>query len=168
MRVVLSTYGSRGDVQPLVGLAVLLRALVAEVRVCAPPEEEFTELLARVGIPLGPALIHSRRQCWRLWLGVIHLLTQGIQSAVAKYCKVLTMSNTTNHAGSISLPFVDRFASVHAARLKQQGRRFPLFIFEILTSTRRLRVSGFWVALTQRTHSQRAIGVISFQRSWIF
>ena len=68
----------------------------------------------------------------------------------------------------ISLPFFDRFGSVHAARLKQQGRRFPLFIFEILTSTRRLRVSGFWVALTQRTHSQRAIGVIPFHRSWIF
>jgi vancomycin aglycone glucosyltransferase len=55
MRVVLSTYRSRGDVQPLVGLAVLLRALGAEVRVCAPPEEELTELLARVGMPLVPA-----------------------------------------------------------------------------------------------------------------
>jgi len=45
---------------------------------------------------------------------------------------------------------------------------FPLFIFEMLTSTRRLRVSGFFVALTQRTHSQRAIGVVSFHRSWMF
>src|SRR6202011_1688092 len=71
-------------------------------------------------------------------------------------------------AGSISLPFFDRYGSVHAARLKQQGRRFPLFIFEILTWTRRLRVSGFLVALIQRTHSQRAIGVMSFHRSWIF
>lgn len=55
MRVVLSTYGSRGDVEPLVGLAVQLRALGAEVRVCAPPEEEFIALLARVGLPLVPA-----------------------------------------------------------------------------------------------------------------
>ena len=55
MRVVLSTYGSRGDVEPLVGLAVRLRALGAEARVCAPPEEEFTALLARVGLPLVPA-----------------------------------------------------------------------------------------------------------------
>ena len=38
----------------------------------------------------------------------------------------------------------------------------------MLTSTRRLRVSGFFVALTQRTHSHRAIGVVSFHRSWIF
>src|SRR5438876_4669174 len=42
-----------------------------------------------------------------------------------------------------SPPFFDRFGLVYAARLQQQGRRFPLFIFEILTSTRRLRVSGF-------------------------
>ena len=41
MRVVLSTYGSRGDVEPRVALAVQLRALGAEVRVCAPPDEEF-------------------------------------------------------------------------------------------------------------------------------
>ncbi len=54
MRVLLSTYGSRGDVEPLVGLAVRLRALGAEVRVCAPPDEDFAELLARVGVPLVP------------------------------------------------------------------------------------------------------------------
>ena len=37
MRVLLSTYGGRGD-EPLAGLAVRLRALGAEVRVCAPPD----------------------------------------------------------------------------------------------------------------------------------
>jgi vancomycin aglycone glucosyltransferase len=37
VRVLLSTYGGRGDVGPLVG-AVRLRALGAEVRVCAPPD----------------------------------------------------------------------------------------------------------------------------------
>jgi vancomycin aglycone glucosyltransferase len=52
MRVLLSTYGSRGDVEPMVELAVRLRALGAEVRVCAPPD--FAELLARVGAPLVP------------------------------------------------------------------------------------------------------------------
>jgi vancomycin aglycone glucosyltransferase len=52
MRVSLSTYGSRGDVEPIAGLAVQLRALGAEVRVCAPPD--FAELLARVGLPLVP------------------------------------------------------------------------------------------------------------------
>ncbi|MGW8949669.1 glycosyltransferase [Streptomyces sp. NPDC055709] len=54
MRVLLATWGSRGDVQPLLGLAVALRELGAEARVCAPPDEEFAELLARVGVPLVP------------------------------------------------------------------------------------------------------------------
>ena len=62
MRVLLSTYGSRGDVEPLVGLAVQLRALGAEARVCAPPDEEFAELLTGVGVPLVPF-----GQPWRSW-----------------------------------------------------------------------------------------------------
>jgi vancomycin aglycone glucosyltransferase len=52
MRVLLSKYGSRGDVGPMVGLAVRLRALGAEMPVCAPPD--FAELLARVSVPLMP------------------------------------------------------------------------------------------------------------------
>ncbi len=54
MRALLSTYGLRGEVEPLAGLAVRLRALDAEVRVCAPPDKDFAELLARVGAPLVP------------------------------------------------------------------------------------------------------------------
>ncbi|TMR24295.1 glycosyltransferase family 1 protein [Nonomuraea turkmeniaca] len=52
MRVVVSTYGSRGDVEPVVALAVRLRALGAEVRVCAPPDEDFAQRLAGVGVPM--------------------------------------------------------------------------------------------------------------------
>jgi vancomycin aglycone glucosyltransferase len=51
MRVLLSTFGSRGDVKPMAGLAVQLRTLGA-VRVCAPPD--CAELLARIGVPLVP------------------------------------------------------------------------------------------------------------------
>ncbi|WP_433479249.1 glycosyltransferase [Spirillospora sp. CA-142024] len=54
MRVVLTTWGSRGDVEPLVGLAVRLRELGADALVCAPPDEEFAVLLARAGVPLVP------------------------------------------------------------------------------------------------------------------
>ena len=43
MRVLLSTHGSRGDVEPLVGLATDLRESGAEVRVCVPPDEELSE-----------------------------------------------------------------------------------------------------------------------------
>ena len=52
MRVLLSTYGSRGDVEPMVGLTVRLGALGAEVRVCAPPD--FAKLPAPIGAPLVP------------------------------------------------------------------------------------------------------------------
>ncbi|WP_371680685.1 glycosyltransferase [Streptomyces sp. NBC_01276] len=54
MRVLLTAWGSRGDVEPLAALAVELRARGAQVRVCAPPDEEFAALLARVGVPLVP------------------------------------------------------------------------------------------------------------------
>ncbi|MBT2233229.1 glycosyltransferase [Nonomuraea sp. NEAU-A123] len=57
MRVLLSTIGSRGDVQPIVALAVQLRALGEEVRVCAPPD--FRDWIDGLGIPfvpLGPEL----------------------------------------------------------------------------------------------------------------
>ncbi len=53
MRVLLSTYDSRGGVEPLVGLAVRLQAFGAEVRACAPPD--CAERLAEAGVPLVPA-----------------------------------------------------------------------------------------------------------------
>jgi vancomycin aglycone glucosyltransferase len=53
MRVLLSTYDSRGGVEPLVALAVRLQALGAEVLVCAPPD--CAERLAEVGVPLVAA-----------------------------------------------------------------------------------------------------------------
>ena len=62
MRVLLSTYGSRGDVEPMVALAVRLQELGAEVRCCAPPDEEFRELLTRGGVPLVPF-----PRPWRSW-----------------------------------------------------------------------------------------------------
>ena len=63
MRVLLSTWGSRGDVEPMLALAVRLQELGAEVRMCAPPD--FAEQLARVGVPMVPvgqsvrALVHG-------------------------------------------------------------------------------------------------------------
>ena len=65
MRVLLSTYDSRGGVEPLVGLAVRLRELGAEARMCAPPD--CAERLAEVGVPLVPfgppvhTLVHAAR-----------------------------------------------------------------------------------------------------------
>jgi vancomycin aglycone glucosyltransferase len=55
MRVLLTTFGSRGDVQPLIALAVALQSLGADARVCAPADEEFAQLLTAAGVPLLPA-----------------------------------------------------------------------------------------------------------------
>lgn len=52
MRIVLSTYGSRGDVEPLVALALELQRIGAEVRLCAPPD--FAQLLGSAGVALTP------------------------------------------------------------------------------------------------------------------
>lgn len=52
MRVLLSTIGSRGEVQPVVALASELRALGHEVRACVPPD--FREWLDGLGIPVVP------------------------------------------------------------------------------------------------------------------
>jgi len=55
MRVLLSTIGSRGDVQPLVALALQLTAIGQEVRVCVPPD--FRDWIEGLGIavtPIGP------------------------------------------------------------------------------------------------------------------
>ncbi|MGW1023840.1 glycosyltransferase [Streptomyces sp. NPDC002577] len=54
VHTLLVTYGSRGDVEPMAGLAVALQARGAEARVCAPPDEEFAELLDGAGVPLVP------------------------------------------------------------------------------------------------------------------
>jgi len=52
LRVLLSTYDSRGGVEPLVALAVRLQALGAEAVVCAPPD--CADRLAEAGVPLVP------------------------------------------------------------------------------------------------------------------
>jgi len=52
MRVLLSTIGSRGDVQPLVALALELRALGQEVRLCVPPD--FRDWIDGLGLPVTP------------------------------------------------------------------------------------------------------------------
>lgn len=60
MRFLLSTYGSRGDVEPMVALAAALRALGAEVVVSAPGDADFVALTERAGVELAPAFMPVR------------------------------------------------------------------------------------------------------------
>ncbi len=55
MRILLSTIGSRGDIQPMVALALQLKALGQDVRLCVPPD--FQDWIESYGIsvtPIGP------------------------------------------------------------------------------------------------------------------
>jgi vancomycin aglycone glucosyltransferase len=55
MKVLLSTIGSRGDVQPLVALALELRALGHEPSLCVPPNfKDWVESFDLRCIPIGP------------------------------------------------------------------------------------------------------------------
>ena len=50
MRALLQSFGSRGDVEPMVALAVCLRELGVEVRMFLPPDDEFAALLDGSGV----------------------------------------------------------------------------------------------------------------------
>ncbi len=55
MRMFLATYGSRGDVEPVVGLSVRWGAIGTQVRVCAPDRatEECDALVVNGVVPAG-------------------------------------------------------------------------------------------------------------------
>jgi vancomycin aglycone glucosyltransferase len=57
MRVLLSSHGSRGDVQPIVALTLALQALGHKARLCVPPNfQEWIESYGLECIPIGPDL----------------------------------------------------------------------------------------------------------------
>ncbi|MFD5245850.1 glycosyltransferase [Amycolatopsis sp. NPDC058340] len=63
MRVLITGCGSRGDIEPLVALAVRLRELGAEARMCLPPD--YAERCAEAGVPMvaaGPAVRAGARE----------------------------------------------------------------------------------------------------------
>ena len=60
MRILLSTIGSRGDVQPLVALATQLKALGQDTHLCVPPDfREWIEGLGFSVTPIGPELRYT-------------------------------------------------------------------------------------------------------------
>jgi UDP:flavonoid glycosyltransferase YjiC (YdhE family) len=129
MRVLLSTYGGRGDVEPLVGLAVRLRALGAEVRVCAPPD--CAERLAGVGVPLVPVgppvrqLVHFAGRVADLGIGTAHdgpaPTTESLSAALSTALTPETRARATAVAGTIRTDGAT-VAAQGAARRDQPGK----------------------------------------------
>ncbi|TJW58164.1 MAG: glycosyltransferase family 1 protein [Mesorhizobium sp.] len=60
MRILLSTYGSRGDVEPLAALGAALQAHGVNARASAPGDAEFAALAARAGVAFAPAFAPVR------------------------------------------------------------------------------------------------------------
>ena len=57
MRILLSTIGSRGDVQPLVALGLQLKELGQDVHLCVPPDfRDWIDGLGMTVTPIGPEL----------------------------------------------------------------------------------------------------------------
>jgi vancomycin aglycone glucosyltransferase len=143
MRVLLSTWGSRGDVEPIAGLAVQLRTLGAEVRVCAPPD--FTDLMARLDVPMVPAgrsvrtVVHKEKSTAadapRVAAGLVEAQFETIAPA-AEGCDAvvatgLMPAGVRTVAEVLGIPYVlaafapGSFPSPHRRPLPRPGKPFP-------------------------------------------
>src|SRR5215203_2437922 len=84
MRVLLSTIGSRGDVQPLVALALELRALGQEVRLCVPPDfRDWIDGLGMPVVPIGPSVRSTGRATAPASMPTPDQLRQAVEGTVA-------------------------------------------------------------------------------------
>ena len=125
MRVLLTTFGSRGDVQPLLALGVALRALGVDARVCAPPDEEFVKLFAAWGLPLLPAFTSVREWVAEMLpkRATISLPKIAAQVMAAQYAAIGAAAKDCDLMVATGL-----FSSVAAARAvaEKQGLRYLL------------------------------------------
>ena len=144
MRVLLSSWGSRGDVEPLMGFALRLRELGAEVRVCAPPD--FAELAARADVQLIPmgqfvARDAARREatdaggCARTAANLVAMQFDTV-AAAAEGCDAvvatgLMPAGVRSIAETLGILYVcvgflpGSFPSPHQTPLPRPGRPFP-------------------------------------------
>jgi vancomycin aglycone glucosyltransferase len=107
LRVLLSTIGSRGDVQPLVALAEQLRERGQEVRICAPPDfGDWIEGLDIPFVPLGPTVRWTAKsslaqatpeQIRQMMEGTVRTQFETIPVA-AEGCDVIVAANALNIA----------------------------------------------------------------------
>lgn len=111
MRVLLSTYGSRGDVQPLVGLARALQGLGAEAVVSAPADAEFVGLLDRAGVPLAPAFMGVRD-----WIAAAKETGEGLPQLAARIVPVQYDAIAAAAAGCDAIVATGLFPSKAAAQ----------------------------------------------------
>jgi vancomycin aglycone glucosyltransferase len=126
MRFLLSTYGSRGDVEPLVALAVALRGLGAQAVVSAPLEQEFSDLLARAGVELAPAFMPVRQ-----WIEEARRSPAPLPQLAARMVPAQYEAIDAAAAGCDAIVATGLFPSVAAARCvaEKRGLRYHMAAF---------------------------------------
>ena len=122
MRVLLSTYGSRGDVEPVAGLAVALQTLGAEAIVSAPPDQEFTDLLARAGVKLVPAFMAVRQ-----WIAEARQTPKDLPQLTAIMIAAQHEAINAAAANCDAIVATGLFPSVAAARCVAELRGLPFY-----------------------------------------
>jgi len=91
MRILLSTIGSRGDVQPLVALGLQLKTLGQDVHMCVPPD--FREWIEGLGItvtPIGPELRSTAKASPMAVLPTPEQVRQMMEGTVAAQFETIT------------------------------------------------------------------------------
>ena len=93
MRVLLSTIGSRGDVQPLVALALQLKTFGQEVRLCVPPDfRDWIEGLGMPVTPIGPEVRSTGKASPSAALPTPEQRRQMIEGTVAAQFETITVA----------------------------------------------------------------------------
>lgn len=123
MRVLLSTYGSRGDVEPMAGLAVALQALGAEAVASAPADPEFLRLLDRAGVPLAPAFMPVRP-----WIALARGSGWDLPRAAAEMVARQYEAIDAAAEGCDAIVATGLFPSAAAARAVADVRRIPFVL----------------------------------------
>lgn len=120
MRILISTYGSRGDVQPMAGLAVALQALGVEVRVSAPADSEFEELLDRAGVPMVPAFMSVHQ-----WIATARQPGKGLPDFAAAMMPAQYDAIAAAAAGCDAIVATGLFPSIAAAQAVAETLGIP-------------------------------------------
>jgi vancomycin aglycone glucosyltransferase len=120
MRLLLSTYGSRGDVEPLVALAMALRAAGVDSVLSAPADREFVQLAGRAGVELAPAFMPVRD-----WIALARRFPSDIPSYGQRMIAAQYRAIDAAAAGCDAILATGLAPSVGAARCVADQRGLP-------------------------------------------
>lgn len=126
MQVLISTYGSRGDVQPLAAFALALRALGVEARISAPADPELAGLIARAGVPFVPAFMPVRN-----WIETARQSGEGLPRLAARMVRAQYETLLAAAEGCDAIVATGLFPNVAAAQAAAEilGCRFVHAVF---------------------------------------